>query len=187
VKINVAVDTRAIALQLDALRDNIVAPAAASALNRTATSVRAEAVRFIRRTLPLPAKSIRNRLRVERATKASLAARIVATRDYDPPLSTFDPKWRQRQPVGASVKLPGRARQTVAGAFVARTRYGRDAVFLRVSSARTPLKFLRASDIGLPTVASAFLQAGADASVLALARERFRANFQRELTFRRGV
>jgi hypothetical protein len=186
-KIDVGVDTRAISLQLNQLRNDILAPAAASALNRTATSVRAEAVRFIRRQLPLAAKSIRTRLTIERAAKTRLTARIVARRDYDPPLSVFGPKWKQRQPGGATVKLPGRARQGIPGAFVARTRYGRDAVFRRVGKARTPLKFLRASDVGLPTVSSAFLQAGADASVLRLARERFRANLARELAFRGGA
>ena len=186
-KLDVGVDVRAISLQLDRMRNDVLAPAAASALNRTATSVRAESVRYIRRQLPLPAKSIRSRLSIERAAKTRLTARIVARRDYDPPLSAFGPRWKQRQPGGATVKLPGRARQTIRGAFVAGTRYGRDAVFRRVGKARTPLKFLRASDAGLPTVTGAFLQAGADASVLRLARDRFRANFARELAFRGGA
>jgi len=187
VKINLSVDTRAVTLQLDRLRANVVAPAAASALNRTATSVRADAVRSIRAQLPLPAGSIRKRLTIERASRTRLVARIVARRDYDPSLALFGPRWVQRQPGGATVKLPGRARQTVAGAFVARTRYGRDAVFRRVGRERRPLQWLRASDIGLPTVTSAFLQAGADAALLGRARDRFRAALAREIAFRSTV
>jgi len=187
VKIDVRLDARAVSLQLDRLRDDTIGPAASRALNRTATSVRAEAVRAIRRQLPLPAKSIRGRLKIEASTRLSLTARIVARRDYDPSLGLFSPTWRQRQPVGASIKLPGKPRQSVAGAFVARTRYGRSAVFRRVGRARTPLQFLRASDVGLPTVTSAFLQAAGDAALMRLARDKFRAAFARELTYRQGA
>jgi hypothetical protein len=186
-KIDVSVDARAVSLQLDRMRANIIGPAAASALNRTATSVRADAVRAIRASLPLPAGSIRKRLAIERATKTKLTARIVARRDYDPSLALFSAKWVQRQAGGATVKLPGRARQAVQGAFIARTRYGRNAVFRRVGRERRPLKWLRASDIGLPTIASAFLQAGADAALLGRARERFRAALAREIAFRSAV
>ena len=186
-KIDVALDARDITRQIGRLRNDVIPQAAASALNRTSTTVRAEAVRYIRAQLPLPAKSIRNRLTLQRAAKTRLMARIVAKRDYDPPLSVFGPKWAQRQAGGATVKLPGRARQTILGAFVAKTRYGRDAVFRRVGSARTPLKFLRASDVGLPTVSAAFLQAGADASIQRLTRDKFRQNLAREINFRRGT
>jgi hypothetical protein len=197
-KIDVSVDARAVSLQLDRMRANIIGPAAASALNRTATSVRADAVRSIRALLPLPAGSIRKRLAIERATKTKLTARIVARRDYDPPLGIFAPQWRQRQPVGATIKLPGKARQVIAGAFVARTSYGRPGVFRRQVGvqrgkpragrrADEKLQFLRASDIGLPTITSAFLQAGADAALLGRARERFRAALAREIAFRSAV
>ena len=46
-KIDMRVDARAVTLQLDRLRAEVVGPAASRALNRTATSVRAEAVRAI--------------------------------------------------------------------------------------------------------------------------------------------
>ena len=186
-KIDMRVDARAVTLQLDRLRADVIGPAASRALNRTATSVRAEAVRAMRRTLPLSAKSLRSRLKIESSNQRTLTARIVARRDYDPSLGQFSPTWRQRQPGGATVKLPGRPRQAVAGAFVARTRYGRDAVFRRVGRARTPLQFLRASDIGLPTVSAAFLQAAGDAALTRYARDKFRGFLAREIQFRRGA
>jgi len=183
-KIDLAFDARAVRLQLDRIPQQIIAPAAVRALNRTLTSARSASVKKVRTALPLSAKSIRGRLALERATRSKLVAAIVAKRDYDPGLYLFAPKWRQKQPGGATIKMPGRPRQIVSGAFVARTSYGRDAVFRRIGRSRRPIKFLRASDVGLPTIASAFLQAVADGAFQRLTRDTFRRNFAAELKFR---
>ena len=184
--IGASFDTRGARLQLDALARDALPQAVARALNRTATSARADAIRAIRRELPISARSLRGRLRITGANRSRLQATVAARRDYDPPLALFSPRWRQRQPVGATVKLPGRGRQAVPGAFVARTNYGRDAVFRRVGRERKPIKFLRASDIGAPTVSAAFLQTLAEGAVLSRARARFSREMANELRFRRG-
>lgn len=180
-KIAARFDVRAATLDLQALADSAVPEAVARALNRTATSVRAQAIRQIRKSLPVTARAMRGRLRIWRASRLRRNAVIAATRDYDPPLFLFNPKWKPRQPVGATIRQPGGGRQAVAGAFLASTPYGRPAVFRRVGRARKPLKFLRASDIGLPTVAAAFLQAAADATLLTRARERFAREIANEM------
>ena len=61
----------------DRLRADVIGPAASRALNRTATSVRAEAVRAMRRTLPLSAKSLRSRLKIEASNQRTLTATIM--------------------------------------------------------------------------------------------------------------
>lgn len=184
-KADIKIDATKVRLELDQLARGAIPQAVSRALNRAATSARAEAVRAIRVDLPLPAKSLRGRLRLFPASRARLSAAIIARRDYDPPLGLFAPQWRQRQPVGASIKMPGKARQSVPGAFTAQTRYKRLAVFRRVGRQRRPLQFLRASDVGLPTLSRLFLQAAADSRVLARARERFRIELDREMRFRR--
>jgi hypothetical protein len=83
--------------------------------------------------------------------------------------------------MGATVQVPGRGRVVVPGAFVARTPYKRDAVFRRIGRERRPLKFLRASDVGLPTVSAAFLQAAADAGLQGKAREKFARELAHEM------
>ena len=136
---------------------------------------------MIRRQLGLPAKGLRKRLRIERAKRGLLVARVRA-RDYDPALSRFRVVWGRTKPVGASVALPGRGLVTVPGAFVAPTRYGRDGVFRRAGQGRYPIKFLRASDAGLPTLGAAVLQARVDLE--RRGAERFRVEFERDLRFR---
>jgi hypothetical protein len=184
--IRAQLDARGARVQLDDLARNALPQAVARALNRTATSARAEVIRRIRRELPISARSLRGRLRLFRAQRLRLQASVRATRDYDPPLGLFAPRWRQRQPVGATIKLPGRARQAVPGAFVARTSYGREAVFRRVGRERRPIKFLRASDVGAPTVSASFLQALADGAVVGRAQARFAREIEAEMRFRRG-
>lgn len=183
-RVDVNIDRRRVLLQLDELAKGALPQATARALNRAVSSARAEAIRTIRKDMPLSAKSLRGRLRIFNANRAKLSAAIIARRDLDPPLGLFDPKWRQRQPVGATVKMPGKGRQAVPGAFVAQTRYGRAAVFRRVGAGRRPLKFLRASDLGVPTVSALFLQSVADGALLRKARERFARELANEMRFR---
>lgn len=173
--IDVTFGTRALQARLDALQANIAERVVVNALNRAITTVRTEAVRQAREAVQLPARSLGKRMRVGKASRARPTATL-AVRDYDPPLYLFKPRWRQRQPVGATVELRKGARQAVAGAFIAPTRYGRLAVFRREGRERSPLKFLRASDVGGPTVAEVLLEN----SVQRAMRRKGRETFERE-------
>lgn len=184
-KLDLQTDLRSFALRLDAMQAEIP-KAAARALNRTATTVRAQAVREIRKQVPLSARAFKARVSIERASRTTLTARVLARRDYDPALSRFTPRWRQRQAIGASVKVGMAGRQSIAGAFTALTRWGGVGVFRREGRARYPIRFLRASDIGAPTLQKAFLQATTDGAMQRLARDRFRAVLAQELRFRQG-
>jgi len=185
IQLDLTVQTQALRRELAALQSDIADRVVVQALNRAITGVRADAVRALRETFTLPASALRKRMNIRRATRATLSAAIFLRRDFDPPLYLFKPRWRQRQPVGATVQLgKGGGRQSVPGAFVARTRYGRDAVFKREGPGRTPLVFLRASDIGGPTIAKALLERAAQQSLRQSGRTRF-VNEARRLAARR--
>lgn len=184
ISIDVQFDARELRLQLDRLHDSAVDAAMARALNRTATSVRAQVSREIRTALPVSARALKKRLTIRRANRADLVATIKAGRDYDPALGNFSPRWKQKQAGGATVKLKGAGRLTVLGSFTAPTKWGGVGVYKRLTARRYPIKFLRASDAGLPTLRAAFLQAAADSGIQRLAVERFRTEYERELRFR---
>jgi len=183
--IKISVDAASIRLQLDRLQGNAIPRATARALNRAATSVRDAAAKEIRKVFPLlKARSVKGRLRIKPARANFLEALIAARGDYDPPLYLFDPKWRQRQAGGATIRSGRGGRLTVAGAFTARTRYGRLAVFRREGASRRPLQFLRASDAGLPTLAGVLLQSAVQTSLASIGRARFAQVFEQEARFR---
>lgn len=184
IDIDVRFDDSALRRQLGRIRFDVVERSTVRALNRAATSVRAEAVKAVRKELALPAKGLRRRFVIDRARRGLWFAKVRA-RDYDPPLSRFRVVWARGRPVGASVAVPGRGLVQVPGAFVARTSYGRDGVFRRVGPSRYPIKFLRASDAGLPTVGAAVLRAKVDLE--RRGAERFRVEFERDLRYRLGA
>jgi hypothetical protein len=184
-QINVKTDFRGIDAQLRQLKDGTIRSAAARALNRASTTARKEAVAELKGRFGLKTRSLTKRIKRRTATRASLQS-ILEAFDYDPPLSTLSPRWRRfpRTPVGASVKFPGGGRVTVPGAFVAPTKYGRDAVFRRTGQARTPLKFLRASDIGVPTLVKAFLEQPIVRVMTDTGQREFARVFEREIRLR---
>jgi hypothetical protein len=180
---DVRFDTRGLRRELDGLQANLVEQTAVRALNRAIVTVRKQAGIEIRKEIPIPARSLTRRMKLKKATRADLTA-SVKLKDYDPALGIFSPKWRQRQPIGATVKLPGKPRQRIAGAFVAQTVHNKPGVFRRVGAARYDIKFLRASDAGLPTLGKAALQVKADGVLNRLGAKRFREEFQRDIASR---
>lgn len=189
-KLDVEVNVAAISRELAALQPRIAERVTVSALNRAIAGVRTEAVRELRSTFDLPARSLRSRLLVRKATRARQEAAIFVRKDYDPPLYLFKPRWRRRQPGGATVQLrSGQGRTAIPGAFLGRTRYGRVAVFRRTGQPRSnprpgrvqdeALEFLRSSDVGGPTVAKALLEAPVNRALRASGRNRFIAEARR--------
>ena len=178
-KIDATIDVKAVQRELEALKPRIAERVIVASLNRAITGVRTEAVKELQRVFALRARGLRNRLRIRKATRVSPEAAIYVKRDYDPPLSYFRPKWKQRQPVGATVQLRAGQRITVPGAFVASTRYDRPGVFRRQGEARTPLVFLRSSDAGGPTLVKALLDDSANRALRGSGRQRFIAEARR--------
>lgn len=190
-KLDATINVRAVQRELEALKPRIAERVIVASLNRAITGVRTEAVKELRRVFNLPARGLRNRLLIRKATRARAEAAIYVKRDYDPPLAFFRPRWRQRQPVGASVQLRAGSRTVVPGAFVAVTVHGRPGVFRRTGQQRASknirpgrktdeeLKFLRSSDAGGPTLVKALLEDSANRSLRGSGRQRFIAEARR--------
>lgn len=196
INIRVDFDARALQRRVEGLRREVVEKITVSALNRAIATVKTAAGREIRRELVLPAKSVRARLRVQPATAQSLEA-LIRAKDYDPALSRMKPKWRRRQPGGAVIQLPQKGRLTVLGAFMGATKYGGQGVYRRTGVQRNEkrgtrkfdenIKFLRASDVGLPTFKGVVMQSSVNRQLLKIGRDKFNAEVVRLMRRRVSV
>lgn len=100
--------------------------AGARSINDTLRAIRASAVRKIKRKLAVKAKSIRDRILLTKATKATQRGRMTVTGESRLPLFLFGAKQRKK---GVSYKIkPGEKRKVIPGAFI---HEGRPYVFVR--------------------------------------------------------
>lgn len=108
--------------------------AASRAINDTLRAIRASAVRKIKRKLAVTAKSIRERMFLVKATKATQRGKMIVTGESRLPLFLFGAKQRKK---GVSYKIkPGEKRKVIPGAFL---HEGRPYVFVReFAGAGTP-------------------------------------------------
>jgi hypothetical protein len=187
VNIDVRFDPRAVLGDIQSLSRDLFDRITVQALNRAAAMARTAANREIREQFALPSRTTLKRMSLRKASRATLAAQI-RVKDYDPPLARFSPRWKQRQKIGASIQFrPKGGRQFVAGAFTAVTKGGGlksgkitgVGVYRREGLARTPIKFLRSSDIGGPTLSGVFLESAVQRAVATVARVQFEKEFTR--------
>jgi hypothetical protein len=127
---------------IDAAEDALK-KASASAVNKTAVSTRAEAIRLLRRDYNMKAGSIRDALSIRKATMNSQEARIFGSGSPGIPLSEFSVlpsrvpstkklkggKWSPEK--GISVIVAKGERKTITGAFSAGMSSGHIGVFQR--------------------------------------------------------
>lgn len=186
IDIDVRINDEQLRRQLRGVRDDIINRATASALNKAAGKVKTETSAEVRQYLLIPSREMGARIRIDKASRNKQFARV-ATSDYDPSLARFSPRWKQKQPGGATVKLPNRGTYTVLGAFTARaaTKRGQIGVFRRKGRKRTPLVWLRASDAGLPTVGQIIEKANRKLTNKGMIE--FQKEFERQLRSRFGV
>ena len=118
------------------------------AVNKTATGARTDSVKLIRQHLMLKAKSVRDNIRVVRATKGNPVAKLIAKGKRGLPLLGNYPvrpgKYGARKPKkGVSVQIKKRGgRKILEGSFIARMKSGHVGVFKRVGSSRLSIKEL---------------------------------------------
>lgn len=176
--IDVKTDLRQTALNLRVTAGKVIDAAAVRALNRTATTVRAEASRRIRERYNLKAAVIKEDLRIWRAQRGRLESQVIAR---GRPIRLIDFGARQVK-TGVSVQVVrGRGRKTIGGAFVARMKSGLVGVFERRGKARLPIDQLYS--IGVPAM---FSQQQILKALRGVAGDRFRRELARELKFRSG-
>jgi hypothetical protein len=106
--------------------NTIIEEAHIAALNKSAVSVRAEAVRIIRRSYPgFKAGEIRRTMRIVRAHKANPTA-VIRVSGRRTPLIAFSARQGAR---GTSVRIT--TRKLIRGAFIATMKSGHRGVFWR--------------------------------------------------------
>jgi hypothetical protein len=196
--IDVRYDNRRLLARLESLRTGVKERATSRALNRTITTVRAEAAREISRELgpPFRVGTVRGSLRVKRATRASLTAILTAGGRRNLPLGFF----RARQTrTGVSARVGGRA-VTIPGAFI-NDKYGRDVVRVRAASfkgqqfdavSRRNKRVQRrgpdfpVAEVLVPGIPARFIEQRVQQKMTATARTRFSTVLAQEIAFERG-
>lgn len=166
--------------------------AAARSLNRTATSVRAEATQRVRQEISLKSGDVKDTMTIRKATASMSLSKMVALLDIKIraiPLFKFGAapkkvKTPAGQRVGVTVKVK-KQRKLVPGAFIATLKSGKQGVFWRGSktayrkdAGRFPIHHRLST-----SVADVFKGQGFIKDLQAYARETFRKNFSSELKY----
>jgi len=166
---------------------NLTEKAMVRALNRTATTVRAEAARRIRERYNLKSRVLKDQIRIRNATKAELRA-VVQASGRPIPLVEFDAR---SGATGATVRV-SRVRKPVAHAFIATMKSGHRGVFLRVEKGSRKYRNQRVrkggSDLPVaelfgPSLPQAFTSKQVMDAIVAAARERFPKAFEQEARY----
>ena len=175
-------------LALEAKTNAAVQASTVRALNRTATSVRKDAVTEIRKKYKLKSGTIRAQMVIVKASRNRLIAQIIASGKRIP-LIEFSARavnpWNKpgrshkRRGGGVSVNMTG-ARTLYAGKFIATMpKSGHVGVFERYGGGIRQL-------VGI-SVPRALAERHINAALAKLAAERFAVEFQRDLNYRLGV
>lgn len=146
--------------------------AAARAINRTLTTVRSVATKeVVKRTGITPQRAVRDRLHIRKATPNYLIGEIGVER-YTPNLARFAARQTKR---GVSATAWGK-RKVYPRTFLG--NQGRT-VFKRVGKSRVPIR-----PVWGPRMHRAFVEREVTRAMDAVARDRFRVEFRRELKVR---
>lgn len=155
-------------------RDRAISRAARSALNKTAKSARAGAIKFIRKTYAVKAASLRKAMTIKRATGKSSSAELVIGGSM---MGLINFSARQGRK-GVSVTVKRGSRKIIKHAFIAQVGRGHLGVFQRKTKKRLPIeeKFT-VSPQGM------FRGAGAENRVAAIVNRELPRIFKREIEF----
>jgi len=195
IRVDISSNMKEISERITGLTKAIEDKATVSALNRTATTVRAAAVREIRAEYPgLKAGAVREQLKILRANRGRLMS-TVTLRGSRIALIEFSPRQTKK---GVTVRIKGQ-RKLIPHAFIATMKSGLQSVFVRAQTSKSanvifrhgkgsrvrksgpdlPIAELRS--ISLPR---AFVNNKVQTVLKRLARETFIKNYRAELAFR---
>jgi hypothetical protein len=179
INIDVRSDLNAVIVGLQGYRQELIDGAVVRALNRTATTVRAEAAREINDEYPgLKIGVVKDRIRIQQATKVTLRT-IISVSGRPIPIVEFAARQTRD---GVTVNVKGK-RKLLRGAFIATMPGGHRGVFFRRGrggkrAARLPID--QVFSISLPV---AFSNKKVMAAVVRSAKERFPAALAQEANF----
>lgn len=172
-RVDVRHDLNEIALFYGGMAEGIRDKATVRALNRTATTVRAEAARKINAVYAMKIGDIKDRIQIINATRGQLKA-VVRARGGVMSLSGFNPR-QNNSGVMVTVKRGGR--KLIRHAFLLQ-KPGGSPVFERVGKARLPIKKL--FTLSLP---QAFTNEQVLDALKEVAAKRFAEAFRQEARF----
>lgn len=162
---------------------SLIDEAHVAACNRTAESVRAEAVRAVRERYPgFKAAAIRSTMVIRRATYSNPVA-VVRVRGRRTPLISFNARQTK-----AGVTVLVRSRKTVKGAFIATMPSGHVGVFKRTGTfgRRGNPRLERIRQLTTLSVPQAIEQQQILRGLQEFARDRYHRSLEREIKFRTG-
>jgi hypothetical protein len=171
--ITITVDAQPVITALAGIRNGF-ARAGARAINRSITTVNAQASREIAKDIGLPVTQVKRSMRIIRARFESLVGSVEVT-GRRIPIEAFAARQTRR---GVTYRGRGGGRKLIPGAFRAQMPSGHRGVFLRRGKARLPI----AEKFGpsLPKVAS---NAAITATMRRVAEEAMRKNLLAEVKF----
>ena len=159
---------------IERLRDRAV-PAQVRALNRSVTTARTHMARLIADDMQLKVSTVRDRIKIQQATKGLLSATLRASL-YRFPLLEFGAKGPEpSRGKGRGVTAKTKTRR-YPHAFIATMRSGHRGVFQRRDSDRLPI-----AELTGPSVAQVFGKFHADG--IRVAQEALRKNLEHEFKF----
>lgn len=148
--------------------------AAARAINRSITTLNAQASREIAKDVGLPVTQVKKSLRIIRARFESLVGSVEVT-GRRIPIIAFAARQTRR---GVTYRGRGGGRKVIPGSFIATMRSGHEGVFRRRSKRRLPIIELLGPS--LPKVAA---NAAIVATIRRIADEAMRKNLLAEVKF----
>ena len=176
ITIDVQADIKNVTKTLGRWQQGKINKAASRALNKTVTTVRAQAVRCIAKDIGVKQKQVRTRIILRRARRNFLQASLSASSKRFK-LIEIDPRAKQN-PVGVRLKQQGQ-RKIIPHAFIITyRRSGRRAIVKRKTLKRYPLIELRG-----PSVAMIFSKAQTLQGMQKIARDAWIKNFKHELQY----
>ena len=176
-EINLSVDVKKALAMLSDVKNNIVERAAASALNKTLTTVTAIAAREIKKDMgSIKISEIKQQLKKKLATVKDLHAAITASgqRLF---VMKLDPRARQNK-TGVTWNSGAPGIKFIPGAFIATMKNGHRGVFKRKGQSRLPIQELHGASLPKVFANKSILDA-----LESVAREKWSITFTHELNY----
>jgi hypothetical protein len=169
-KFSIKADLRQVERMATTMQRQVIPKAAARAINRAIDAANTTAAREISSATKIKQKDVRRRLFVRGASAARLAASLEAL-----PMSPNLRYFKARQNKAGVAATAWEQRKTYKGAF----QMPSGLVVKRTTKKRYPIKGLRG-----PSVPKTFMQQRILARIAAVAEQRWRSEFERELARR---
>lgn len=151
--------------------------AAVNAINRTATKMKTQVSKTIRKNYTIKAGNIKESLQLERASRSKLQG-VIVSRGRPPLLTAFDLRRYKKGPMKAKIRKDGNIKP-VKGVFLGASRTGYIGAMQRTQHARYPLRIPRG-----PSVPQMFGSEAVIDELTPMAEQALNERFLHEVEFR---